>query len=87
MGGRTGTGLVGEKAPLDAVHHHSAKAAAHGLTQAQRLRENADEDIGQLGQMGEDDPEGHDEVAARHDGDHDVEALDGGFLPHFRHDI
>ena len=31
--------------------------------------------------MGEDDPEGHDEVAARHDGDHDVEALDGGLLP------
>ena len=31
--------------------------------------------------MGEDDPEGHDQVAARHDGDYDVEALDGGLLP------
>ena len=80
-GGRTGTSLVGEKAPLDAVHHHSAEAAAHSLTQAQRLRENAGEDTGQLGQMGEDDPEGHDKVAARHDRDDDVEALDGGLLP------
>ena len=80
-GGRAGAGLVGEEAPLDAVHHHCTEAAAHSLPQAEGLREDAGKNAGQLGQVGEDDPEGHDEVAARHDGDDDVKAPDGGLLP------
>ena len=80
VGCGTTAGLIGEQAALDAVHQGCAESAGHDLTQTEGLLNDAGEDAGQQGCVLDDDHEGDQDVGNRHDGDHDIQDLDGGVL-------
>ena len=82
--GRAGRGararLIGEQATLGAVHNDRADAAAHDLTDAERLGEDAPEHRRELARVLDDNKDRDEEIARRHDRHHDIQHLDRGVL-------
>ena len=76
----TGTGLVGEQSPLDAVHHDGAESAGGYLAKPECLGENASEDRGQEINVDDDEDDRHQQIDACHDRYHDVQHPDGGIF-------